>query len=107
MPLKTSCYDCGLAYDSPGWADVVIPDIIWRLISPTGDEGGLLCFHCMVARLAELDLRNVPYSITSGPFAFSVGEPLEDTVALSMAAIEVGETRPIQSVIDSLKQKED
>ncbi len=72
QPVNASCYDCGLAYGSPAWADVVVPDEIWRQICPTG--GGLLCFNCMVRLLSELGLQNVPVLITSGPFAFCVRE---------------------------------
>ena len=72
-----SCHDCGLAYGSPAWADVVVPNAIWKQISPTGDEGGLLCFNCMVGRLEALGLDNVPFRVTSGPFAFRVREAVE------------------------------
>lgn len=65
-----TCNDCGLMYGSSAWADVVVPDDIWKQISPSGDEGGLLCFNCMVRRLVALGLENVPFQITSGPFAF-------------------------------------
>ena len=63
------CYDCKLEYGSSAWCDVVVRDEIWQQISPTGDEGGLLCFNCMVRRLAALGLENVPFKIASGPFA--------------------------------------
>ena len=64
------CYDCKLDYTSPAWVDVVVPDGYWRLISPTRDEGGLLCFSCMNARFLRLGLINVPYLIASGAFSF-------------------------------------
>ncbi len=70
--MKAECYDCKLSYSSPQWADVVVTDSIWRKISPTGDDGGLLCFNCMNGRLLALDLDNVPYQIASGPFSFAV-----------------------------------
>ena len=64
-----ACADCGLRYDDPGWADVVVSDVVWAMISPTGDEGGLLCFTCMNRRLSASRESNVPFQITSGPFA--------------------------------------
>lgn len=66
------CHDCGLKYSSTAWVDVIVPDTLWKLISPTGDEGGLLCFNCMNKKFIALNLRNVPYLITSGPFCFMV-----------------------------------
>ena len=78
------CYDCGLPYGSEAWADVLVPDDIWQQISPTGHEGGILCFNCMVRRLTKLGLRNVSYSIESGPFAFSLRDkPTSEKGAMS------------------------
>lgn len=68
-PDPLACYECLLRYGGQGWCDVVVPDDVWRQISPTGDEGGILCFNCIARRLEEFDLRNVPVMITSGPFA--------------------------------------
>ncbi len=70
-----ACNDCGLKYDSKEWADVVVPNDVWQRINPLGHD--VLCFNCMVGRLTDLGLRNVPYSITSGPFAFSIREAAE------------------------------
>lgn len=72
VEIKPSCDDCGIDYQSLEWADVVIPDAIWKRISQNNDEGGLLCFNCMNKRLKYLGLTNVPFQITSGPFAFLV-----------------------------------
>jgi len=63
---------CGLEYSSRFWADVVIPDDVWKLIIPDGSLSGLLCFNCMNGRLEALGLSNVPYEIASGPFSFRV-----------------------------------
>lgn len=63
-----ACADCGALYGGPGWCDVVVPNDVWRIISPTGDEGGLLCFGCIARRCEIWDLGDIPYSITSGPF---------------------------------------
>ncbi len=80
------CYGCKLSYDSSAWADIVVPDSIWLLISPTGNEGGLLCFNCMNARLSKLELRNVPMHIASGPFAFAA----RDLSGSTREATEIG-----------------
>lgn len=62
------CYDCHLSYSSTRWIDAVIPDNIWITISPTGNEGGLLCIGCIARRLVNLGLENIPVSLNSGPF---------------------------------------
>lgn len=61
-----ACYDCGRPYGSAGFPDFVIPDEAWRAISPTGDEGGLLCPSCICARL-EISGIKCAGSFTSGP----------------------------------------
>lgn len=54
----------------PGWADLVVPDDIWALISPTAvRSAGLLCPNCMIFRCADIGLENVSAKFTSGPFA--------------------------------------
>ncbi len=47
---STSCFDCGVAYASREWIEALVPLAYWLVISPTGDEGGLLCFLCMEKR---------------------------------------------------------
>ena len=47
------CYDCGLNYEDPGWIEAVIPDKVWNEISPTGDQGGILCITCISRRLIK------------------------------------------------------
>lgn len=47
------CADCGKPY-SHFQLDTVLPNEQWKLISPTGDEGGILCAACIVARGAKL-----------------------------------------------------
>lgn len=49
--VQIGCYDCGLAYGSEGWIEAIIPNEVWRAISPTGDEGGILCITCIARRL--------------------------------------------------------
>lgn len=46
------CGRCGLPYeDFP--ADMIVPDDQWKLISPSGDLGGLLCPNCICKLLIE------------------------------------------------------
>lgn len=66
--MNAECYDCGLAYTDPGFPDLVVPHDVWAKISPTGDEGGLLCPSCMCRRAANLGLEKVPAVFRSGPF---------------------------------------
>lgn len=55
---KASCEDCGREYGSRyGFPDLIIPNEEWRQISPTRDEGGLLCPSCICARLEEKGLK--------------------------------------------------
>ncbi len=53
-----SCDDCGLEYDSDAWIEAIIPDKVWCDISPTGDEGGILCISCIARRLMEKEYAN-------------------------------------------------
>lgn len=66
--MNLACNDCGFPYGGPGWCDCVIPNDTWKLISPTHDEGGILCFTCIAKRLETLGIDNVPLMVTSGPF---------------------------------------
>lgn len=66
--LAAECFDCGLEYGSRGWCDVVVPNDIWKSISPSGDEGGLLCFNCIARRLEGMGMFDVELKVTSGPF---------------------------------------
>lgn len=51
---KLGCYECGVLYGSDEWIETVVPTKFWFLISPTKDEGGVLCFRCMQRRFAYL-----------------------------------------------------
>lgn len=67
--MKGCCLDCGRKYgDEYGFPDLLVPNDIWVKISPTGDEGGLLCPSCMCRRASDLGLTSVPARFVSGPF---------------------------------------
>jgi hypothetical protein len=58
-PEDAQCYDCGLSYDKCG--DCTVPNDIWEQINPTYHTGaGILCPNCMLQRLHELGISNVP-----------------------------------------------
>jgi len=71
------CNDCGLDYDDPGFVDLVVSHEIWAEISPTGDEGGLLCPTCMVRAAAKCGLDNIQAVFRSGPFLGCPLRPIE------------------------------
>lgn len=61
--------DCGRKYgDEYGFPDLIIPSDIWVAISPTGNEGGLLCPSCICRRVHAAGFTNVRVRFTSGPF---------------------------------------
>lgn len=51
MPHAYDCQKCGRGIP----IDTVVADEVWRAISPTGDEGGLLCAACIADALAASD----------------------------------------------------
>lgn len=61
------CYDCGFSYGGIGWVDVLVPNDVWAQISPTHDEGGVLCFNCIARRAERLGLTDVAVLLLSGP----------------------------------------
>ena len=65
-----SCYDCHRPYgDEHGFPDLVVPHEVWNEhLSPTGDEGGLLCPSCMCKRAHDAGLSGVRAEFRSGPF---------------------------------------
>lgn len=65
-----ACHDCARPYgDEHGFPDLLVPDPVWALISPTGDGGGLLCPSCICARAHAAGLSRVESAFRSGPFA--------------------------------------
>lgn len=64
------CNDCRRPYgDEYGFPDLVLPNDVWKKISPSGGDGGLLCPSCMCARATALGLKDVLAVFQSGPFA--------------------------------------
>lgn len=62
------CADCIRPYgDEHGFPDLIIPFAAWRRISPTGDDGGLLCPNCICKRLHAAGMSDVPAAFGSGP----------------------------------------
>lgn len=54
----SGCFDCERPYGSEyGFPDLIIPLDTWKRISPTGDEGGLLCPSCICARLYKAGIK--------------------------------------------------
>ena len=68
------CYDCGRQYgDQYGFPDLIIPHWVWVRISPTGDEGGMLCPSCICGRLHKAGI-TCEAAFMSGPIE-SVSRP--------------------------------
>ena len=52
------CQDCGRPYgDEHGFPDLIIPYWAWKEISPSGDEGGLLCPSCICKRVYDKGIK--------------------------------------------------
>jgi hypothetical protein len=64
--MEAQCYDCARPYASGGFPDLIIPYWAWKRISPTGDDGGLLCPSCICARL-HIEGIQCEGAFTSGP----------------------------------------
>ena len=64
---EVGCYDCGLSYSDPGFADLVVPHEVWMCISPTGNEGGLFCPTCLIRALQVAGFEGVRAIFRSGP----------------------------------------
>lgn len=76
-PWPRPCYHCGRSYGAQyGFPDLVVPHDVWKKISPTKDEGGLLCPSCM-CRAAYVSGVVCDARFTSGPFAADT-EPCKD-----------------------------
>lgn len=73
-----ACHDCKRPYGNEhGFPDFVIDDAAWKAISPTGDEGGLLCPSCICKRLHDRGLSEVRGAFRSGPLCSHIqAEPV-------------------------------
>jgi hypothetical protein len=74
----SGCEDCDRPYgDEHGFPDFIIPLWAWKRISTTGDEGGLLCPSCIIARVHVAGFK-CPAGLVSG----NVRSVTEDTIQL-------------------------
>lgn len=64
---RCSCYNCNCPYGAYGFHDLIVPDKVWKIIGPTGNEGGLLCPTCIIKALDQFGLQDVPVYFASGP----------------------------------------
>lgn len=79
--MQGCCIDCGRKYgDEHGFPDLVVPAYAWMRLSPTGDEGGLLCPSCMCRRAHDAGLSEVEAIFTSGPFRKAEPAPVAELV---------------------------
>jgi hypothetical protein len=90
---RAACNDCKRDYGSEyGFPDLIIPLADWKRISPTGDQGGLLCPSCICARLHKAGIQ-CKGAFMSGPIE-SVSRPTMyalrrvENLELRLAAIE-------------------
>lgn len=60
------CGACGRPYSDPGFQDLIVPDEVWRQISPTGDSGGLLCPSCIIGYCEESGITGFSATFKSG-----------------------------------------
>lgn len=78
-PGSANCADCGRLYGHEhGFPDLIIPFWAWMQISPTHDDGGLLCPSCICKRLHDAGIR-CEGAFMSGPI-ISVNEPMMNTL---------------------------
>jgi len=70
------CYDCLRPYGDGGFPDFIIPYWAWKEISPTKDDGGLLCPSCICKRLSDANIR-CEGAFMSGPI-ISISEHAMD-----------------------------
>jgi hypothetical protein len=62
------CHDCNRPYGNEhGFPDLIIPYEIWKQITPTSDDGGLLCPSCICKRLHDGGFSRIPAAFMSGP----------------------------------------
>jgi hypothetical protein len=83
----SACEDCSRPYSGHGFPDLIIPLAIWKQISTHGDETGLLCPSCLIARLDRSGLESVP--------AAFAGRAVESVTYGTMAALRESEDRAL------------
>ncbi len=72
-----ACYDCRRPYGHDnGFPDLLVQKSVWQKISPTGHEGGLLCPCCLIKRLVDVGLKDVPATFVSGPLKMITEEEM-------------------------------
>jgi hypothetical protein len=95
--VSAACDECERPYGAEhGFPDLIIPNYIWRRISPSGDDGGLLCPSCICKRLHAAGISAVEAAFMSGPIESVTGPTMR---ALRMAEnleerLERMESRP-------------
>jgi hypothetical protein len=76
---SASCHDCARPYGHEhGFPDLIIPYWAWKQISPSGDDGGLLCPSCICKRLDAAGI-SCEGAFMSGPI-ISVSGPTMNTL---------------------------
>jgi hypothetical protein len=71
---RACCFDCRRAYgDEYGFPDLIVSNDVWAKISPTGNDGGLLCPSCLCRRAYDAGIENVAAVFRSGPFVTTEG----------------------------------
>ena len=67
--MTLCCADCGLRYDDPAWVEAIVPDDVWRVITPeqATPGSGILCVNCIARRCVDARLEKVPVRLTAGP----------------------------------------
>jgi len=63
---KSSCRDCGLDYAVDSFADLLIGQDQWNIITIDDGPEILLCPNCICRRIAKLEMTNVPCAFVSG-----------------------------------------
>lgn len=84
---EAKCADCGLPYEDNGFVDLVVPHKVWNeVLSPTGDEGGLLCPTCLCRAAVRAGIQCEASFGADHPF--SVRAP-EGSVVLTAEEVQV------------------
>lgn len=103
MSKEIGCFDCGLPYsDDAGFQDLIIPDEVWRQISPDGENNGLLCPNCICKRLYDKGIK-CEGKFTSGPLTNTDRiEQLENALQMAMVWLRKGSV--LYKLVDKARQ---